>query len=191
MPPEDALAFFRDDHAFRNVQLVEVSNGDFAETVARLLVFSTWRLALLDRLASSADPVLAAVAAKGAPEVTYHRDYAARWCVTLALGTDESRTRMVDGLTSVWPYVEELFRVGDDETVLVTAGVAVDPSAVREDVMTLLDTVLGAGELTRPDVAPIGLVDRRGGRDGMHTEALSRLLAEMQSVARAHPMGRW
>ena len=86
VPPEDALAFFREQEAFRNVRLVEVPNGDFAHTVVRLLLFATARLALLERLAHSRDHVLAAVAAKGVKEVTYHRDYAGRWFLTLARG---------------------------------------------------------------------------------------------------------
>ena len=93
VPAEDALAFFRDQFGFRNVRLVELANGDFAHTVVRLLVFSTWRLALFDRLRTSRDPVLAAVANKGVKELTYHRDYAARWVVTLGAGTAESKRR--------------------------------------------------------------------------------------------------
>ena len=65
VPPEDALAFFRSDRDFRNVRLVEVDNGDFAVTIVRLLLFSTWRLALLQRLVSSRDHVLAAIACEG------------------------------------------------------------------------------------------------------------------------------
>ncbi len=91
VPPEDALAFFRGDREFRNVRLVEADNGDFAMTIARLLLFSTWRLALFQRLAASRDHVLSAVAVKGVKEMTYHRDYAGRWFLTLARGTDESR----------------------------------------------------------------------------------------------------
>jgi hypothetical protein len=79
VPAEDALAFFRDEHAYRNVRLTEQDNGDFARSMARLLVFSTWRLAVLQRLTASRDAVLAAVASKGVKELTYHRDYAARW----------------------------------------------------------------------------------------------------------------
>ena len=86
VPPEDALAFFRDDAEFRNVRLVEPDNGDFAVTIVRLLLFSTWRLALLQRLTTSRDHVLAAIATKGVKEVTYHRDYAGRWFLTLARG---------------------------------------------------------------------------------------------------------
>jgi ring-1,2-phenylacetyl-CoA epoxidase subunit PaaC len=164
VPPEDALAFFRDDQAFRNVRLVEMANGDFAETIARLLVFSTFRLAVFERLTSHPDAVLSAVAAKGVKELTYHRDFAGRWFLTLAKGTDESRRRLLDGLARVWMLKHEL---GDD------------PEA---DV--ILDQVFAASEVTRPDVPPMT-------GDGQHTEALSRLLAEMQVVARAHPMGVW
>ena len=68
---------------------------DFAVTIVRLLLFSTWRLALLERLRSSSDQVLAAIAEKGVKEMTYHRDYAGRWFLTLARGTDESRSRLL------------------------------------------------------------------------------------------------
>ncbi len=109
VPPEDALAFFRPDAGFRNTRLVEGDNGDFAATIARLLLFSCWRLALLERLSASRDHVLAAVAEKGVKEVTYHRDYAARWFVTLAQGTDESRSRLLAALPVVWATHDELF----------------------------------------------------------------------------------
>jgi len=88
---------------------VELPNGDFAFSMARLLVFSTWRLALSQRLVLAADPVLAAIAAKGVKEVTYHRDYAAQWVVRLGDGTPLSHERMQAGLAAVWPYVGELF----------------------------------------------------------------------------------
>ena len=83
-PPEDALAFFREAHEFRNVRFAEVVNGDFAEATVRVLLFSVWRMATFEKLRESRDHVLAAVAAKGVKELAYHRDYAARWFVTLA-----------------------------------------------------------------------------------------------------------
>ncbi len=106
---EDAFAYFRDAGEFRNVRLVELDNGDFAECVVRLLLFATWRLALLARLVSSLDPVVAAIAAKGVKEVTYHRDYAAQWAVRLGDGTEHSRARMADAVAALWPYTAELF----------------------------------------------------------------------------------
>src|SRR5262245_34916942 len=54
---EDTLAYFRAAGEFRNVRIVELDNGDFAECVVRLLLFATWRLALLARLVSSLDPM--------------------------------------------------------------------------------------------------------------------------------------
>ena len=81
---EDDLAFGRGPDEFRNVRLAEVRDADFGGLIARLLVFSTWRLAQLDRLRESADAVLAAIAAKGVQELTYHRDYAAQWLLRLA-----------------------------------------------------------------------------------------------------------
>jgi ring-1,2-phenylacetyl-CoA epoxidase subunit PaaC len=191
VPAEDALAFFRDEHQFRNVRLVEAAHGDFAETVARLLVLSTWRLAVMQRLVLSRDTVLSAIAAKAVKELTYHRDWAARWVVTLALGTAESRRRMIAATAAVWPLRWELDRDHPVEAALAGAGVAVQPSAVRDEVDALLAHVLSTGELETPEVRRIGPHGGLTGRDGRHTEALGRMLAEMQSVARAHPLGAW
>ena len=173
VPVDDRLAFFRDAAAFRNVHLVEQPNGDFAATMARLLVFSTWRLALLEHLRASADPVLAAVAEKGVKEVRYHREHAARWCVTLAQGTDVSRERMITGLREVWPDVPELE--------------GTDPSSAFDHAMADVDQVLHAAGIERPDVPASG----GRGRDGVHTEAFTSLLSDLQGLAREHPMGRW
>jgi ring-1,2-phenylacetyl-CoA epoxidase subunit PaaC len=191
VPAEDALAFFRDEPAFRNVRLVEPDNGDFAETVARLLVFSTHRLAVLQRLEQSRDPVLSAIAAKGVREVTYHRDYAGRWFLTLARGTEESRRRLVAGLARVWPYLPELFQAHPVEEVVAGQGVGVDPATVADEVEVLLEQVLALSDVERPAVPAAGAVSGGTGRHGRHTEALGLLLAEMQVVARAHPRGQW
>lgn len=188
---EDALAYFRDEGEFRNVRLVEPANGDFAYSVARLLVFATWRLALLVRLVTSADPVLAAIADKGVKEVTYHRDYAARWLVRLGDGTELSHRRAQAGLAAVWPLVEELFVPHPVEAGLAGAGVAVDPAGLRGEFDAVLDQVLDAATLARPEVAPLAGVSGRTGRHGVHTEAMGYLLAELQSVARAHPDATW
>ncbi len=186
---EDQLAFFRAEREFRNVRLVERLDADFAELVARLLVFSAWRLALLRALTGSKDPVLAAIAAKGVNELTYHRDYAARWVVRLGDGTELSHAKMQAGLAVVWPLTGELFTPHPVEAAL--AGIAADVRAIQGEVDTVLDTVLAAATLSRPDAVPLAGVAGRGGRDGVHTEALGYVLAELQSVARAHPDATW
>ena len=168
---EDAYAYFRDAGDFRNVRLAELPVGDFAFSIARLLVLSSWRLAHFERLAASPDPVLAAIAAKGVKELTYHRQYAAEWAVRLGDGTAESHRRMVAGLDQVAPYIGELFTEYD----------------VRDEVTDILRQVTEAAGLSMPAIAT--LPER--GRDGDHTEYLAPLLAELQSVARAHPEATW
>ena len=186
---EDELAFFRDEHEFRNVRLVEALDADFAELAGRLLIFSAWRLALFSRLAESADPVLAAIAAKGVKELTYHRDYAAQWVIRLGDGTPLSHGKMQAALGTIWPLVDELFQA--DPVTAALSGVAADPAGLRGEVDAALDTVLAAATLDRPGRAPMARVAGKAGRDGVHTEAFGYLLAELQSVARAHPGATW
>ena len=186
---EDQLAFFRDEHEFLNVRLVEALDADFAELAARLLIFSAWRLALFSQLAESADPVLAAIAAKGVKELTYHRDYAAQWVIRLGDGTPLSHAKMQAALGAVWPLVEELFEA--DPVTAALPGVAADPAGVRGEVGAVLDAVLAAATLDRPGSAPMARVAGKSGRDGVHTEAFGYLLAELQSLARAHPGATW
>jgi ring-1,2-phenylacetyl-CoA epoxidase subunit PaaC len=186
---EDELAFFRDEHEFRNVRLVEALDADFAELAARLLIFSAWRLALFSRLAESADPVLAAIAAKGVKELTYHRDYAAQWVIRLGDGTPLSHGKMQAALGAVWPLVEELLEA--DPVTADLPGVAADPAGLRGEVSAVLDAVLAEATLDHPAAAPMARVAGKSGRDGVHTEAFGYLLAELQSVARAHPGATW
>ena len=188
---EDFYAFFRAEYEFRNVRLTELDRGDFGELIARLLVFAAWRLAVLRRLTSSRDPVLAAIAAKGVKEVTYHRDYAAQWLIRLGDGTAFSRERAQAGLAAIWPYVAELFTPHEIERRLAAAGVAADPAGLRGEFDDVLAQVLPAATLEVPDVPPRAGVAGRTGRDGVHTEAMGYLLAELQSVARADPEATW
>ncbi|MEV5652393.1 1,2-phenylacetyl-CoA epoxidase subunit PaaC [Nocardia sp. NPDC052254] len=189
VPAEDALAFFRDPADYRNVRLCEIANGDFAHTVARMLIFVTWRTVLFDRLRESRDPVLSAIAHKGLKELTYHRDYAARWVVVLGNGTEESRRRTANGLAALAPYVAELFADTEYERALTSTGIAVEPATLRADFDTVMATILGAADLALPTSATYSAL--AVGRNGEHLQDLSVLLDEMQSVARAHPEGRW
>jgi ring-1,2-phenylacetyl-CoA epoxidase subunit PaaC len=184
---EDQLAFFRDEQGFRNVRLAEHADRDFAELVGRLLIFSAWRLALFEALSGCRDPVLAAIAAKGAKELAYHRDYAARWVVRLGDGTPLSHQRMQDALAAIWPLVGELFLPGRDALPGEDARAAAPPAGFD----AVIDAVLAAGRLDRPGAVPLAGVAGRTGRDGVHTEAMGYILAELQSLARAHPDATW
>jgi ring-1,2-phenylacetyl-CoA epoxidase subunit PaaC len=188
IPDEDALAYFRDPDEFRNTALVEATNGDFAQTMVRLLAAATVRLAVFARLRESRDPVVAAIAAKGVNELAYHRDHAARWVLRLGDGTEESHRRAQAGADAVWPLLDDVFTATDVEARLTAAGVAVDPADVRGEVVAVLTQVLGQATLRVPewpaDVAPRG-------RTGEHTAELPPLLATLQGRARPHPAATW
>jgi len=184
---EDDLAYLRDERSFTNVQLVELVNGDFAATMARLLAFSTYQLALYEELQHSADPTLAAIAGKAVKEVAYHRDHATSWVLRLGDGTELSHERMQAGLARVWPYVGELFDASWVAPGLIEQGVAVDVRALETGWRAYLDDVLAEATLEVPDVAQ----RPGGGRRGIHTEAMGYLLAEMQHIHRSHPGARW
>lgn len=184
---EDALAYRRDEREFVNCQLVELSNGDFGVTMARQLAFASYQYELYDRLRMSADPTLAAIAGKAIKEVAYHRDHATQWVLRLGDGTDESRRRMQTGLDEIWPYVDELFEPDELTGGLAGAGIAVDPAVLREPWDAYVAAVIERATLSVPQPVFRG----RGGREGVHTEAMGFLLAEMQHLHRTHPGVSW
>lgn len=188
IPDEDALAYFRDPDEFRSTALVAAPDGDFAQTMIRLLVASSVRLAVFARLRESRDPVLAAIAAKGVNELAYHRDHAARWMLRLGDGTEESHRRAQAGVEAVWPLLADLFSPTALEVRLAEAGIAVDPSSVRGEVHDVLTQVLSRATLTVPrwpaDAPPRG-------RMGQHGPELVEILGPLQSLARAHPAATW
>jgi ring-1,2-phenylacetyl-CoA epoxidase subunit PaaC len=188
-PPrtEDDLAYLRDEREFRNVSLVERVNGDFAVTMARLLLFSAYQHELYTRLADSADATLAAIAAKAVKEVDYHCDHARVWVLRLGDGTPESHDRMQAALDAEWPWAAELFDPTWLAPGLVADGVAVDPTALEAPALDRVRRVLAEATLAEPSVSAAYST----GRDGRHTEALGFLLAEMQHLARSHPGASW
>jgi len=183
---EDALAYLRDERDFRNLQIAERPNGDFAVTMARQLAFSAYQFELYTRLQASADALLAGVAAKAVKEVAYHRDHATQWVLRLGDGTEQSHQRMQAGLDEIWPYVDEMFDA-DPVVAQLATDVAVDPVGLREPWAAYVDRVLAEATLDVPEPAFHG----RGGRRGLHTEAVGYLLAEMQHLHRVHPGATW
>lgn len=176
---EDALAYLRDDRQFRNCLLVELPNGDFAVTMAKLLFLSAYQLPLYDALSGHPDERLAAIAGKTRKESAYHLDHARMWTLRLGDGTDESHRRMQAAVDEVWPYTHELFAADP--------AAPVDPATLRGPFLATVRPVLAEATLRLPadGWAPTG------GRSGVHTEHLSYLLAEMQVLHRAHPGARW
>ena len=184
---EDALAYLRNERQFTNLLIVELENTDFAGTIARQLLFSTYQLALYDCLVESSDETLAGVAGKAVKEVAYHRDHAMMWTLRLGDGTDESHRRMQTGLEKVWPFAAEMFATDELTDTMSHAGVGVDPSRLRAGWDDYLDQVLSEATLERPETD----WQPSGGRRGVHSEAFGYLIAEMQSLHRSLPGASW
>lgn len=184
---EDALAYLRNERQFTNLRIVELDNIDFAVTIARQLLFSTYQLALYDRLVESSDETLAGIAGKAVKEVAYHRDHATQWTLRLGDGTEESHRRMQAGVEQVWPFAAEMFATDELTDRLSKAGVGVDPSGLRAGWDDFLDTVLNGATLERPETD----WNPSGGRQGVHGEAFGYLIAEMQHLHRSFPEASW
>ena len=187
---EDDFAYWRDHREFTNVQLVEQPNGDFATTMVRQVLHDLFAYEYWSAMCSSADPTLAGLAGKAVKETTYHVRHSSAWVIRLGDGTEESHRRAQSALDGLWRFTGELFETDEIESVLVAAGVAADPTALQHRWSARVDAVLAEATLTRPAGPP---PDRMatGGRRGLHSEAFAYLVAEMQTVARAHPGATW
>ncbi|WP_328377881.1 phenylacetate-CoA oxygenase subunit PaaC [Streptomyces sp. NBC_01020] len=179
---EDELAYLREERAFRNLQLVEQENGDFAHTIARQLFFSTYQHLLYDRLAGRNGP-LAPLAAKAVKEVAYHQDHAEQWTLRLGDGTAESHERMQRGVDALWRFTGEMFEPVE--------GVDVDWAGLADSWSRSVTELLSRATLSVPTGAQTGAWSAGAGRQGLHTEPFGRMLAEMQHLHRSHPGATW
>lgn len=184
---EDMLAFLRVEHEFLNATLTEQPNGDFGDTIARQFLYDGWQIELYGQLAQSADPTLAAIAAKALKETRYHLRYSAGWLVRLGDGTGESHARAHAALERLWPHTVELCDPDDIDAAMLAAGIGADLAAVRRGWDRRIDETLAEATLERPATPPW----RWYGKRGEHGEHLGRLLAEMQVLQRSHPGASW
>ncbi|MEV7418520.1 1,2-phenylacetyl-CoA epoxidase subunit PaaC [Streptomyces sp. NPDC089919] len=179
---EDELAFLREEREFRNLQLVEQPNGDFAHTIARQLYFSSYQHLLYGELAAGSGE-FAPLAAKAVKETAYHRDHAVQWTLRLGDGTEESRARLRAGLDALWRFTSEPFQP--------VPGLDLDRTGLEARWLADVGAVLAQAGLTLPEGPRTGAWAAGAGRQGLHTEPFGRMLAEMQHLHRSHPGASW
>ncbi len=184
---EDDLAFRRTEREFTNVLLVEQPHSGFGGLVARQFFFDAYQVGLWDALSQSSDERLAGIAAKALKEARYHLRHTSGWVLRLGDGTEESHRRMQDGIDGMWRFTGELFTADELDRRLAGEGVGVDPTSLREAWDTIVDEVLSEATLQRPEDP----YQASGGRNGMHTEHLGHVLAEMQWMQRTYPNLKW
>jgi ring-1,2-phenylacetyl-CoA epoxidase subunit PaaC len=196
---EDTLAYFRDTAEFRNYTLVELphrtalagpaaADRDYAVTIARNFLYSALMIMLWDRLQHSSDAQLAAIAAKSLKETQYHLRHARDWLVRLGDGTDLSHHKMQAALDHLMPYTQEFWTPSAAETEAAAQGAGVGVAPLKADWLHIVSDAVGEAGLNMPSAAD-GFTPT--GKQGVHSEHLGFLLAEMQSLARAHPGGVW
>lgn len=184
---EDDFAFLRDCRDYRNLLINELPNGDFAFTLARQLMIDVYDLAFFTELAQSKDAMLAGIAGKAVKESHYHLRRSQDWILRLGDGTDESHQRVQNAFNQLWPYWPEMFEISADEQLLVDAGIAVDRTELKADWESEMHRIMRKATLRIPDDE----MNISGGRDGIHSEHLGFLLAEMQFLQRAYPGQQW
>ncbi len=186
---EDTLAYLRNDAAFKNDVLAELPNGDWGQTILKLYLFSTFQLLLYQQLKNSTDASLAAIAEKSLKETSYHVRWSAEWVIRLGDGTDESRQRMMNGLTSIKLFINELFYTTSYEAHCAKHNIGIDPSTLKEEWISRVRTVLE--EATLPFEIDTDSPVETIGKNGDHTKHLQHLLDDMQMLQRSFPGCEW
>ena len=184
---EDQLAFLRDERDYLNPTIAELPRGDFAFTVLRNLMLSTWLKLLWERLQDSSDTELAAIAAKALKEARYHQQHAADWLVRLGDGTEESRRRVEAALAMLWPYAAELFESDAVDAAAQEQRLGPSAASLHEPWLAEMAAVFAEVHLAMPAATRF----RSTGRHGVHSEHMGYILAEMQVLQRSFPGGRW
>jgi ring-1,2-phenylacetyl-CoA epoxidase subunit PaaC len=184
---EDKFAYLRDVRQYRNLLLLEQPNGDFARTIARQFFYAAFADLYWRAMMKSADPTLAAIAAKSEKESAYHLRHSSEWMVRLGDGTEESHTRAQTAIDDLWAFIGEMFAVDDSERALIDAGIAIDPTALHAQWLKTVSDVVDEATLALPKNNWM----QQGGRSGRHSEHLGHLLSELQSMPRTFPGATW
>lgn len=184
---EDDIAFLRREREYKNVLLVEQPNTDFAFTIVRQFFFDVYHLLFLDELQHSKDETLAAIAKKSIKEVSYHERFSTDWIIRLGDGTEESHDRIQNAVNSLWTYTDELFHQTDADIAMIDTGAAVDVTKLKDTYYSKINDVLDRATIEIPESKWF----QKGGKNGVHTEHLGYLLADMQYMQRTYPGMEW
>jgi ring-1,2-phenylacetyl-CoA epoxidase subunit PaaC len=189
---EDTLASLRDIRDFKNCLLCELPNGDWGQTILRQFFFSSYQFLLYQRLQQSTDTTLAAIAEKSLKEVTYHVRWSSEWVIRLGDGTEESHERMRQAIDILWMYTGELFVPAAYEKAAFDAGIGVDVNELQSAWESRINEVFSEAMLPSPvtEQQPTKWM-QTGGKEGLHTEHMGFVLAEMQFMQRAYPGCEW
>ncbi len=184
---EDTIAFLRNEREYKNVLLVEQPNTDFAYSIGRQFLYDAFHLLLLQELQHSKDETLSAIARKSIKEVSYHYRFSSDWVKRLGDGTEESHQRMQTAINDLWTFTDELFHQTDADKAMVSEGIGVDVTVLKEEFLARITQVLEEATLQIPDMKYF----QKGGKQGIHSEHMGYLLADLQYMQRTYPNMNW
>jgi len=184
---EDTIAFLRKEREYKNALLVEQPNRDFAYSIARQFLFDVYHLLLLEELQNSSDATLSAIAKKSIKEVSYHTRFSSDWIRRLGDGTEESHNRIQTAINDLWVFTEELFLQTDAEKAMVSEGIGVDVSQLKDSFYKKVSDILEESTLQTPTIEYF----QKGGKNGIHSEHMGYILTDLQYMQRTYPNMTW
>jgi ring-1,2-phenylacetyl-CoA epoxidase subunit PaaC len=149
----------------------------------RQFLFDAWHHPMLKMLTGAADVRIAEIAEKSVKEAAYHLDRSTDLIIRLGDGSDESHRRMQAALDQLWRYSGELMATDAIDEAVAGAGLG-DIEAQYKDYTS---KAFAEATLTIPEAAFM----QKGGKAGLHTEALGHMLADMQFLQRSYPGAQW
>lgn len=185
-PDADHMAFRRNEQEYYNYLICEQPNGNFADTMAKIYLFSSYMLRLHSALQSSEDPVISSLSERAGKELTYHKRHSADWLKRLSLGTPESHEKMQKAIDFMWQFTDDLCAQNKTDEVF-TAMYSIHTGSIAQEWKQEVETYLKSIQLIIPEHS----VQVTGGIDGCHTEKLGHMLCEMQYLQRAYPDANW
>ena len=183
----DDFAFKRNENQYYNFLITEIENGHFGDTIIRQFLFSAYLYLFFQKLATSKDEVLSALAAKSLKEIKYHLKHCSSWVIRLGDGTNESNEKIQSSINKIWEYTGELFELDQLEKDLIKKEIAIDREALKPEWDKIINITLIQAKLTRPK----DQIMKTGGNKGIHTNHLAVLLKEMQFIPRKYPDAKW
>lgn len=180
---EDNLAYLRTEREFKNLLLCELPNVDWAQTILRQFFYSVYAQLLYTQLLNGNDEQISAISEKSLKEVNYHVRWSSEWVIRLGDGTEESNRRIKDALAYLWPFTGEMFVPAEFEK-----NMGIDFSTIKSSWQLKLQSIFEEATITLPDM---NVVMQSGGKQGVHTEHMGFILAEMQYLQRTYPGAEW
>ncbi len=184
---EDDIAFLRIERQYKNVLLVEQPNRHFGYVITRQFFFDVFHLLLLQELQNSKDETLSAIAKKGIKEVSYHQRFSSDWMKRLGDGTEESHQKVQEAVDDLWRFTDELFHLTEDDKEAIETGIGIDVTNLKEKYNKKIKEILEEATLTIPEIKWF----QKGGKQGIHSEHMGYLLADLQYMQRAYPNMVW